>query len=67
MARKKVPTAAIIAGVAWDGAWKFLAIRRAIKLRQFRWIAPLLVVNSVGLLPMLYLWKLSKRQAQPGD
>jgi hypothetical protein len=55
MARKKVPTAAIIAGVAWDGAWKFLAIRRAIKLRQFRWIAPLLVVNSVGLLPILYL------------
>lgn len=62
MGKKQVRVAMIVAGVMWDGGWKFLAIRRAIRLRQFRWIPPLLVINSVGLLPMLYLWKLSKRE-----
>jgi len=64
MDRKKQRAGAIVAAVAWDGVWKFLAVRRALKLRQFGWILPLLVVNSVGLLPMVYLWKLSKQETR---
>lgn len=39
----------------WDTAWKAVAIRRAVSRREFKWAAALLVVNSVGLLPMYYL------------
>lgn len=46
---------------AWDTAWKAVAVRRAIKNRQWKWILPLAVVNSAGILPILYL----KRWAKP--
>lgn len=67
MDRKRPRIAVIVAAALWDTAWKFVAVRRAIRVRQFGWIAPLLVVNSVGLLPMVYLWKLSKREASLSD
>ena len=44
-----------VAALVWDLGWKIAAIRRAIERREYWWIAPLAVVNSVGLLPMLYL------------
>lgn len=47
----------IIAPLAvWDTAWKLLAIRRAVSRREFGWAAGILVANSVGLVPMYYLW-----------
>lgn len=46
--------------MAWDTAWKAAAIHRAWKNGQRRWILPLAVVNSMGLLPMLYLFRWSK-------
>lgn len=61
MNRSRVPVG--IAVFAWDTAWKVVAIRRAIKCHQYRWIAPLILVNSVGLLPILYLAKAAKPQA----
>ena len=57
--RRRLPI--VIALAAWDTAWKLVAVRRAIRSRQYRWIAPLLVVNSLGLFPMLYLARFSKR------
>jgi len=44
-----------IAIAVWDVAWKIAAIRQAVERREYWWIAPLAVINSVGLLPMLYL------------
>ena len=44
----------------WDLGWKIAAIRRAVERREYWWIAPLAVVNSVGLLPMLYLARAHK-------
>jgi hypothetical protein len=49
----------------WDVAWKIVAIRRAVERREYWWIAPLAVVNSIGLLPMLYLAR--SRRPAPGD
>lgn len=45
----------IAALVAWDTSWKAVAIRRAIKNGQRAWVPVLAMVNSAGLLPMLYL------------
>ena len=64
MKRNQVPI--VILG-AWDTAWKVAAIRRAIKGRQYRWIAPLAIVNSVGILPMLYLWLWAKPQERADE
>ena len=47
----------------WDTAWKAVAIRRALSRREFKWAAALLIVNSVGLLPMYYLGR--SGQAEP--
>jgi hypothetical protein len=46
---------------AWDTAWKAAAILRAFRNGQPKWIVPLLVTNSAGILPMLYLFVLSRR------
>jgi hypothetical protein len=46
---------------AWDGAWKTVAVIRAGRRRQWGWVAALATVNSVGLLPILYLFVFSRR------
>lgn len=59
----------ITVAAIWDSAWKGYAIWKAVRRRQYRWIPPLLIVNSVGLLPMLYVFFLAKRggrQETPG-
>jgi hypothetical protein len=51
---KKVPgpvrTMALVEAVL-----KLVAIRKAIQNRQFGWAAAILVVNSAGILPFVYL------------
>ena len=48
---------AVLPVMAWDTLWKILAIRRALQLRDYKWIAGIVVTNSAGVLPMYYLWK----------
>jgi len=63
MNRNRLPIGIVI--FLWDAAWKILAVRRAVQNRQYRWIAPLILVNSVGILPMLYLAKWASRESVP--
>lgn len=63
MNRNRLPTGIVI--FLWDAAWKIRAVRRAVLNRQYRWIAPLILVNSVGILPMLYLAKWASREPGP--
>jgi len=47
---------ALIAGVvAWDTAWKAVAIRRAVRNGQRAWVPVLALINSAGILPMVFL------------
>jgi len=39
----------------WELIWKGLALWRAAKLRQPVWFVAILVINSVGVLPIIYL------------
>jgi hypothetical protein len=55
MAKKRARNIFIFIALLWDTGWKVAAIRKALQKRQFRWIGPLALVNSLGLLPMLYL------------
>lgn len=55
--RIPAPPAVFALGVATgiDLTLKFLAIRRAIKLGDEGWVLPLALINSVGILPAVFL------------
>jgi hypothetical protein len=50
----------IVAAAAWDSAWKAAALWRAFGRRDFKWMPVLLTVNSLGLLPMAYIFFIAK-------
>lgn len=62
-AERRHPRPLAVAVGLWDAAWKTLAIRRAIKNRQYRWIIPLLVTSTAGILPIVYLWRFARPRA----
>jgi hypothetical protein len=45
----------IILLAIWEAAWKALALWRAAKNNQPGWFVLLIVVNSVGVLPIIYI------------
>ena len=47
--------AMIIVLVLWELIWKGIALWRAAKLKQKNWFIVLLIFNTAGLLPILYL------------
>jgi len=49
--------------VAWDLYWRGRALWLAAQKKELYWFIALLVVNSVGILPLLYIFVFSKRRA----
>jgi uncharacterized membrane protein YiaA len=41
--------------VIWDLVWRGLALWKSAQLRQQGWFVALLIINSVGILPIIYL------------
>jgi hypothetical protein len=50
----------IILGVVWTLIWKALAMWRAAKVGSKVWFGILLVVNTLGILDIIYLYVISK-------
>lgn len=50
----------IALATAWDLGWKAAATFKAVQRRDFKWVPLLVSVNSVGLLPMVYLFFVAK-------
>ncbi|MGH4025203.1 MAG: DUF5652 family protein [Pseudonocardiaceae bacterium] len=48
-------TVLLIVLVAWELVWKGLALWRAARNDQPAWFIVLLIINSVGILPIIYL------------
>lgn len=46
----------------WSLAWKGLALWRAVKQNQRNWFIALLVLNTVGILEITYLYFFSKKK-----
>lgn len=55
MAAKRLSKKAGGALFLWDTAWKLVAIRRAVQLKQWGWVTGLALSNTVGVLPIVYL------------
>jgi len=51
--------------IAWSLFWKGLALWSAARASQRNWFVVLLVVNTVGLLEIIYLFIIRKRFGQP--
>jgi len=45
----------IIAIVIWDGVWKLAAMWRAAQNKQLLWFLCIAILNTCGLLPIIYL------------
>lgn len=46
----------LIVLAVWDITWRGLALWRASQLKNRNWFIALLVINSVGILPIFYLY-----------
>lgn len=51
-----VPTVIFVLLAIWEIVWKGLGLWTAAKNNQKYWFVAILVINSVGILPILYLY-----------
>jgi len=53
----------VIIGALWEVVWKGIALWRAARHGHQIWFIFLLIVNSVGILPIIYIVFFSKKKA----
>lgn len=51
----------VLVGVLWTLPWKGIALWKAARRGDLRWFVALLVVNTLGILEILYIFIFSKR------
>ncbi|MBI4948156.1 hypothetical protein HY844_01175 [Candidatus Berkelbacteria bacterium] len=56
--------AVIILIAIWELAWKGYALWRAGRKNDVAWFVTLLILNTVGILPILYIFVFSKREVK---
>ncbi len=58
------PTLMLI-GVAWSLAWKGVALWRSARRNDLWWFIALLVINTLGILEIVYIVFFSERHKEP--
>lgn len=53
----------ILALIVWQLPWKGLALWRAARLNQRAWFVGMLLVQTLGILEMVYLFYISKHKS----
>lgn len=48
--------------MVWSLLWKGLALWRAAESRQRNWFIAILILNTIGILELVYLFKFAKRK-----
>lgn len=51
----------------WSTFWKGLALWRASQNQQLKWFLALLILNTVGILEIVYLFKFAKKKLTIGE
>jgi len=51
----------ILLFILWEGIWKLLAMWRAAQNKQLGWFVCLAIINTMGVLPILYLLFVKKK------
>ncbi len=52
--------------VVWDGVWKAIALWRAGRNGSLAWFVCLFIFNTLGILPIIYIFGFSKKKVQAG-
>jgi len=52
----------IIVLVIWELVWKGIALWKSSKNNQLGWFIAILVLNTVGILPILYIYVFQKKK-----
>ncbi len=58
----QVPPLVVFIVFLWSLLWKGLALWKAVKLDQRNWFIVILIVNTVGILEIIYLFFLAKKK-----
>ena len=45
----------------WDLIWKAIALWESAKNKQFKWLFTILITSTLGILPLIYLFKYRKK------
>ena len=53
--------ALIVIIALWDAVWKAIALWKAGRNNQLAWFIVLLILNTAGILPILYIFFLQKK------
>lgn len=51
----------------WSLIWKGIALWRAVKLDQRNWFIVILVINTLGILELIYLFGFAKKKIKLSD
>ena len=51
----------------WEGIWKAIALWRAARNSQLAWFICLVIFNTVGILPIIYIFGFSKKKDKQGQ
>ncbi len=54
----------ILVLVAWSLAWKGVALWKSARNDQTAWFVVMLIVNTLGILEIVYIFAFSKKQTQ---
>lgn len=49
--------------IVWEGVWKGIALWRAGRSARLAWFIAILIFNTVGILPIIYIFAFSKKRA----
>ncbi|MFC1861713.1 DUF5652 family protein [Chloroflexota bacterium] len=52
--------------VIWEATWKGIALWRAARNSHLAWFICIVVLNTVGILPIIYIFGFSKKKGQAG-
>ena len=58
----QIPTVTLFVIYIWSIIWKGLALWKAAKLEQRNWFVAILVLNTVGILEIVYLFFFAKKK-----
>jgi len=50
--------------VIWEGVWKGIALWRAARNSHLAWFICIIIFNTVGILPIVYIFGFSKKKVQ---
>tara|TARA_Y100000031_G_C8004858_1_gene285305 strand:+ start:387 stop:620 length:234 start_codon:yes stop_codon:yes gene_type:complete len=50
----------ILVAILWEGVWKLMAMWKAVKKDSVVWFIVLAIFNTLGILPILYIYVFSE-------